>query len=264
MKTMSIYRLTLLLFMPAIFIAHAFAQSEQQKLTATILHLDSAFWNAYNSCDTAHFKDFLTDNVEFYHDKGGVTYDAKSLIDALDKNICGNASSHLRREAVAGSVKVYPMKNGDEIYGAIISGEHDFYLTNNGKPEFHSGRANFEQLWVIKDGVWKMSRILSYNHHEPEYKNTRKEIEVPSKQLDQLLGTYKSSQSGTMKVIRENKVLILKDDKNSYTLYPESGTLFFSKDRDLTFEFVKDATGRPLKITVKENGALADELMFEK
>jgi hypothetical protein len=264
MKSKLIFRLTVLLSMPAIFTAHAFAQTEQQKLTATILHLDSAFWKAYNSCDTAHFKDFLTNDVEFYHDKGGVTYDAKSLIDALDKNICGNASSHLRREAVAGSVKVYPMKNGNETYGAIISGEHDFYLTNNGKPEFHSGRANFTQLWVFKDGVWKMSRILSYNHHEPEYKNTSTEMEVSSKQLDQLTGVYKSSQSGRMKVVRENKVLILKDDKNSYTLYPQSDTLFFSKDRDLTFEFIKDATGKPLKMTVKENGAVADELTFEK
>ncbi len=129
MKIKPICHLALFTILLAVCSAHAFAQTEKQKLTATILHLDSAFWNAYNHCDTSHFKDFVTDDVEFYHDKGGITSGAAALIESLDKNICGNANSRLRREAVAGTVKVYPMQNGDEIYGAIISGEHEFYIT---------------------------------------------------------------------------------------------------------------------------------------
>ena len=264
MKTKVICRSALFAIMLAAYSVNVFAQTEQQKLSATILHLDSAFWNAYNNCDTAHFIDFLTDDVEFYHDKGGVTTDAKSLIEALDKNICGNANSHLRREAVAGTVKVYPMQNGEQIYGAIISGEHGFYMTEKGKPEYHSGNANFTQLWVLKSGVWKMSRILSYNHHEPEYKNTRKEIELSAQQLGQLNGAYKSTQSGTMTVSRENKILLLTGGGQTYRLYPQGATSFFTKERDLVFEFIKDATGKPLKMIVKEHGALADELVFEK
>ena len=166
MKTRQPGRSILFILILAACSAQSLAQTE--KLTATILHLDSAFWNAYNNCDTAHFKDFFTDDVEFYHDKGGVTMDAKSLIEALNKNICGNANSRLRREAIARTVKVYPMQNGDEIYGAIISGEHDFYMTEKGKPEYHSGAANFAQLWLLKNGEWKMARVLSYNHHAPE------------------------------------------------------------------------------------------------
>ena len=244
--------------------AHIFAQTEQQKLTATILHFDSAFWNAYNNCDTAHFKDFVTDDVEFYHDKGGITTGASALIKSLNKNLCGNVNYHLRREAVAGTIKVYPMKSSDKIYGAIITGEHLFYITQNGKPEFPDGDANFTQLWLLKNGVWKMARILSYNHHAPEYINTRKEIELHGQQLDQLRGTYKSAQSGIMTVMRENKVLILKGGGQTYTLYPQNDNSFFSKERDLVFEFVKDATGKPLKMIVKEHGAVADELVFEK
>src|SRR5437868_13706627 len=99
------------------------AQTEDQKLTTTILHLDSAFWNAYNTCDTAAFKNFITDDVEFYHDKGGITLGAKALIESLDKNICGG-ENRVRREAIARTVQVYPMRNGNEIYGADIYGEH--------------------------------------------------------------------------------------------------------------------------------------------
>src|SRR5678809_1380037 len=111
---------------------HLCAQTAQQKLTATIFHLDSAFWNAYNSCDTLHFKDFMSDDVEFYHDKGGITIGARALIESLDKNICGNGDQRIRREAVAGTVKIYAIQKDDKIYGAIISGEHKFYITTKG------------------------------------------------------------------------------------------------------------------------------------
>ena len=109
-----------------------------------------------------------------------------------------------------------------------------------------------------------MTRILSYNHHEPDYINTRKEIGLATQQLDKFIGTYKSSQSGSMTVTRENTVLILKGGGQRYTLYPQSDISFFTKDRDLIFEFVKDATGKPQKMIVKEHGAAADELVFEK
>ena len=264
MKTKSICCPALFLLVLAACSDPLYAQTEPENVTATILHLDSAFWNAYNNCDTARFKNFITDDVEFYHDKGGITLGAKALIESLNKNICGNVNSRIRREAVAGSVKVYPMQDGNEIYGAVISGEHLFYMTEKGKPEYQSGVAGFTQLWQVKNGIWKMSRILSYNHHAPEYINTRKEIELPVQQLDQLTGTYKSSHFGRMTVIRDNKVLLLKGGNNSYTLYPLSGTSFFSKERDLVFEFVKNTAGRPVKMIVKEHGAMADELMFEK
>jgi len=260
LKYMVVIAFAFLLMIPYV---HVSAQTEEQKLTATILHLDSAFWNAYNNCDTAAFKNFMTDDVEFYHDKGGITLGAKALIESLNKNICGG-ENRLRREAVKGTVHVYPMQNGTEIYGALISGEHLFYITEKGKSENLTGHASFTQLWQLKNGVWKMTRILSYNHHAAGYTNTRKEIELTAKQLDQLIGTYKSSKSGTMTVTRENKVLILKGGNNSYALYPMTNDSFFTKERDLVFQFVKDGAGKVIKMIVKEKGVVEDELGLEK
>ncbi len=168
MKLKTIRRLVLFIIALAVCLAQTFAQTEQQKLTATILHLDSAFWKAYNNCDTNHFKDFVSDDVEFYHDKGGITLGAEKLIQSLNRNLCSNPAYHLRREEVTGTVKVYPMQQGNKIYGAIISGQHVFYVTDKGKPEYLDGAADFTQLWLLKNGVWKMARILSYNHHAPE------------------------------------------------------------------------------------------------
>jgi len=147
------------------FSHHAFAQTEQEKLTAVILEKDGRFWSAYNNCDAEKFKDFFTDDVEFYHDKGGATIGIEALTDTLKKNLCGNPKWRLRREAVAGTVKVFPLKKGDKIYGAIISGEHVFYVTELGKPEYLDGRANFTHVWLLKNDDYKMARILSYNHH---------------------------------------------------------------------------------------------------
>ena len=251
----------------SIIITGCFPTAEAQspgQVTETILHLDSAFWKAYNNCDTSDYIKYLTGDVEFYHDKGGITSGAAALIESLEKNLCSNASYKLRREAVAGTVKVYPMANGNNIYGALITGEHVFYVTANGKPEYPDGHANFSQLWLLKDGVWKMARILSYNHHAAEYENKRKEIDIPAAKLDKLTGTYTSAQSGRTDIVRKNATLVLTTNNQEFILYPLGDQLFFAKDRDLTFEFVIGTNGKPLKMVVTENGAKADELNYEK
>ncbi len=264
MRAKAIFYSAVLLFILAACSPRASAQTGEQQLTSTILHLDSAFWKAYNTCDTMGFNKFFTNDIEFYHDKGGITIGAQAFIASLSKNLCGTINYRLRREAVAGSVKVYPMRNGNELYGAIITGDHLFYINEDGKPEFADGAASFTHLWIIKDGEWKMKRVLSFNHHPAEYINTRKEIMVPKAQLDQLAGTYKSTKSGSMDLVRQGSVLLLKAGNNSYTLYPQSATTFFTKERDLVFEIIKGADNKPAKMIVNEHGAVADELMFEK
>jgi hypothetical protein len=120
MKAKSIFYSVLYIIAFTASPATVFSQTEQEKLTATIIRLDSAFWNAYNHCDTTQFINYLTDDVEFYHDKGGITIGATALIKSLDKNLCSNVNYHLRRKVVPVTVKVYPMQNGNEIYNAII------------------------------------------------------------------------------------------------------------------------------------------------
>lgn len=140
------------------------AQTEQQKLSSTILAKDSLFWRTYNNCDTAQFKNFFTNDVEFYHDKGGVTLGLEAFAGSFKQNLCSNNDFRLRREVVAGTVSVFPLQKSDIIYGAIISGEHIFYILEKEKKERLDGHARFTHVWLLKDGNWKMSRILSYDH----------------------------------------------------------------------------------------------------
>lgn len=235
------------------------AQTEQEKVTALIFHKDSLFWNAYNNCDTATFRSFITDDVEFYHDKGGITIGADKLTLSIKNNLCSNKDFHLRREAVPGTVKVFTLQNANVIYGAIISGEHYFYITEGNKKEFRDGWAKFTQLWILKDGVWKMSRILSYDHAPAPYSNTRKEIILTPAQVKQFAGQYTGTASGTITIKAEKNKLLLVGKNKTDVLYAESANRFFTKERDLVFEFVK-TNSKNFVLKVIEKGNLAEEL----
>jgi hypothetical protein len=227
----------------------------QKSLEQTILELDSAFWQAYNRCDVEKMKTFFTDDVEFYHDKNGLTTGNATLNDAVKKNLCGNPNWSLRREVVEGSLKVFPLNN----YGAILSGEHVFYINETGKKERLDGLAKFTHVWRFKDNTWKMHRVLSYDHGPAPYNKQRKEIQLESSLLKQYTGKYSSPKFGEVNVTHEANNLKLTAGNFTETLRAESPNKFFVKDKNLQFEFNKLSDGK-VKITVYENGNVVDEL----
>jgi hypothetical protein len=127
----------------------------QEELNQAISVLDSTLFDAYNKCDLAKFGSFIDENVEFYHDQGGVTLGRAALVDSVKKNICGTTT----RELVPGTLQIYYMKG----YGAIEMGVHKFH--HPGHPEIGDGEGRFVHLWQYKDGAWKITRVLSYDHH---------------------------------------------------------------------------------------------------
>jgi len=158
------------------FASVAFAQTAEQRVSELIIEKDAAFWSAYNKCDTEAFRTMFTDDVEFYHDKGGATIGFENFMAALRNGLCGDPNSRLRRVEIKETVKVFPLAKSREIYGAIISGEHVFYVNQKGKPEFLDGHARFMQFWLLKNGEWKMARILSYDHSD-----ANKRLKAPPK-----------------------------------------------------------------------------------
>ncbi len=128
----------------------------QEELYKTIAGLDSAFFDSYNTCDLKKFESFISEDIEFYHDKGGLTTSRSQLVESIKNNICGK----VRRELIKGSLQVFHIAN----YGAIETGEHYFYNAAEGKSGKPTGIAKFYQLWQWKDGQWKMTRIFSYDH----------------------------------------------------------------------------------------------------
>lgn len=140
------------------------ANAQNPGLERSIRENDSLFWIAYNQCDYEGMHEFIADDVEFYHDKGGIQKGWETFIQTTKKNLCERKNWKLRREAVPASYRIFQMEDKGKVYGAILTGEHKFYITESGKPEFYSGIAKFTHLWLLKNGKWKMSRILSYDH----------------------------------------------------------------------------------------------------
>jgi hypothetical protein len=125
----------------------------------TIAHLDSVFFNAFNTRNFDKLKTFISENLEFYHDLGGVTNYNQNM-DAFKKTF--ESDRRVRRELVGGSLEVYPVKD----YGAVETGTHRFYATEKGQQEQLSSEARFVQLWQQKDGRWQITRVISYGHRE--------------------------------------------------------------------------------------------------
>ena len=147
--------ITLLLTVSMLMNAQSSQKTPQpEELYRTIALLDSALFDSYNTCDLEKFTTFFTDNVEFYHDQGGLTTGAKTLAEQVKKNICGKT----RRELVDGTLQVYPMHG----YGAVQLGVHRFYQAGEGSGP--TGIAKFIHLWQRKDGAWKITRVISYDH----------------------------------------------------------------------------------------------------
>ena len=116
-----------LLSLSMLFVCPSFAQTvppldkiqNQQELDSAITTLDAALFDAYNKCDLDKFASYIDENVEFYHDQGGVTLGRAALTDSVKKNICGKTT----RELLPGSLHVYYMKG----YGALEVGIHRFH-----------------------------------------------------------------------------------------------------------------------------------------
>lgn len=121
-----------------------------------IAAVDKQFFDAYNECKLDKLKALLDDQIEFYHDQGGLMIGSENVVNAVQKNICGKVT----RELVPGTLEVYPIKD----YGAVEIGTHRFHHPGHEQTE-PVGEAKFVQLWQNKNGSWKMTRVFSIDHH---------------------------------------------------------------------------------------------------
>jgi hypothetical protein len=122
-----------------------------KKIFDEIRAMDKAFFDAYNNCDLEKQALIYSNNIEFFHDKGGLMTSKKEIIEGTKRNICGKVT----RELIDGSLEVYPINN----YGAVQIGFHKFY--NNQEPNTESIPSKFITMWHNENGDWKMAKVIS-------------------------------------------------------------------------------------------------------
>lgn len=137
------------------------------ELYKTLKDKDSQLFKAsFNTCDTALLDSLVSDDFEFYHDKGGINPTKKDFIKTIQNGLC-KSEEKLRRELQDESLEVFPLNSNGILYGAIQTGRHYFYARPKDKPERLTSTAVFTHLWLLENNHWKLKRVLSYNHQEP-------------------------------------------------------------------------------------------------
>lgn len=130
-------------------------RTQNSELLEAIAGADKAMFDAFNAHNVDLLMSMFTDDVEFYHDKGGLTNHQQTR-----EGFTGmfGRTPDIRRDLVKGSLEVYPVKD----FGAIEVGTHRFCHKENGKDD--CGNFPFVMVWKkIGDG-WRVSRVISYGH----------------------------------------------------------------------------------------------------
>jgi hypothetical protein len=159
MKRVGLVSLSLLI--AVIAAAPAAAQTRKSSpddaLFKKVASLDAALFEAYNTCDLATFGSFFADDIEFYHDKGGLMRGKPALLEATKNNICGKT----RRDVVPGTLEVHPMDG----FGALQIGSHRFCDVKLKQCDGSTGGvAKYIHLWQDTGDTWKITRVISYDH----------------------------------------------------------------------------------------------------
>lgn len=121
-------------------------------LYKTIVALDSAMFDAYNNCRMEQLASYYSEDIEFYHDHGGLSTSKTDIIESIRKNICNKVTRNL----VPGTIEVYPIRG----YGAIEMGIHWFYNHQEKNAQPAQG-SKFIVIWKNEGNKWVITRVVS-------------------------------------------------------------------------------------------------------
>lgn len=160
-----IHKIIGLTFFVCLYSTAIFAQKATpaiaDQLYKDVAKADSLLFSAFNTCDSVTYRKFLNEDIEFYHDLGGLNIGADYEMRSI-REMCARGN-HIRRALIKSTLEVYPIKG----YGAVEMGVHRFYHTNKGQTqEKPSGTYKFVQVWEFKEGSWKLARVISYGHNQ--------------------------------------------------------------------------------------------------
>ncbi|WP_459211527.1 serine hydrolase [Aquimarina rhabdastrellae] len=124
------------------------------------------FKEGFDKCNYAALKKVLHKDLEFFHDQNG-TSNLEEFYESFTSSICSNPNFKPIRKLVKETLKVFSLKSNGEIYGAVQTGNHVFYIKEPNKELYATEQGKFIHTWILENGQWKVKRILSYEHKPP-------------------------------------------------------------------------------------------------
>ena len=144
-----------LLFVTSINAQEKKVAPTSNELYTEIAKMDSVIFSYFNTQNFVPFKAMFTKDLEWFQDNDGLLNYEKVFTNF--KTMFAKPNK-LSRQLVSGSLEIHPIKT----YGAIEIGIHQFKHFENGKEE--TGTFKFMIIWQKKNGLWKVSRVISYDH----------------------------------------------------------------------------------------------------
>ena len=138
------------------------------------------FKRGFNECDTEYLQQFVSDDLVFYHDQGGLQNKSEFISNVIN-NICSNPTEKPIRKLVEGSTEAFPLHKNSKLYGAIQQGEHEFYIRKQGHADQLTSTAKFTHVWLKGTDEWLLSNVLSYDHSSPNSDEVIEGLLVDSK-----------------------------------------------------------------------------------
>jgi CubicO group peptidase (beta-lactamase class C family) len=141
--------------------------AETSDLYKQIMQADGMlFEHGYNQCKLDELDALVSDNFHFTHDQNGTALKS-DFMKGFKDSICSNPARKPIRKAVAGTIQVFPLHNEGKLYGAIETGEHDFYIKEPSKPIYKTNTGRFSNVWLRTKAGWQLGESLSYDHRDP-------------------------------------------------------------------------------------------------
>jgi hypothetical protein len=150
----------------AFFMAQATAADQPDLRVAVTKADESLFAAVFDSCDPVAVAALTVADFEFIHDKWGQI--AKSR-DEFVKAILGSCERQKQgtdfkatRRLIKSSIAIYRMKD----YGALQTGEHQFYRVEKDGTLSPTEYAKFTHLWREEKGRLLLAKVISYAHFD--------------------------------------------------------------------------------------------------
>ncbi len=174
-------------------------------LTEELAQQDEEFFTrGFNECDTEYLQQHVSDDLIFYHDKGGIQ-DKEQFMSNVVKNICSNPKEKPIRKLVEGSIETFPLHKNGNLYGAIQQGEHKFYIRKEGYPDRLTSTARFTHVWLKNNDNWLLSNVLSYDHISPNSDELIEELLANNNVPALGIGVIENGEVTNIKVYGERK-----------------------------------------------------------
>jgi ketosteroid isomerase-like protein len=171
-----------------------------------ISKMDSLLFSAYNNVNIDKYKSFISEDVEFFHDKNGLIDSKRRIIKSLEK--IAKAKKHnsysITRKLIKNTFEVYEIPE----FGALQTGVHQFIETNNGGSTSIT-KAKFIHIWKKQDGNWVIAKVFSFDHQPVKEKVNPNEnaISLTNKQMNVYLGDYQFAPEFILTIVREGNKL---------------------------------------------------------